>query len=66
MVAGIACVAGLYFLFEAAGAYAAEYLLPAAQMQAQQVDLAEPGSPAEEILSRVSLSPLWGEAKADV
>ena len=48
------------------GAYAAEYHPPAAQSQAQQVDLAESGSPAEEILSRVSLSPLWDETKADV
>ena len=66
VLAAIAVLAGLYFLIESAGAYAAEYHPPAAQIQAQQVDLAESGSPAEEILSRVSLSPLWDETKADV
>ena len=66
VLAAIAVLAGLYFLIESTGAYAAEYHPPAAQIQAQQVDLAEPGSPAEEILSRVSLSPLWDETKADV
>ncbi len=66
VLAAIAVLAGLYFLIESAGAYAAEYHPPAAQSQAQQVDLTEPGSPAEEILSRVSLSPLWDETKADV
>ena len=66
VLAAIAVLAGLYFLIESTGAYAAEYHPPAAQSQAQQVDLTEPGSPAEEILSRVSLSPLWDETKADV
>ena len=56
VLAAIAVLAGLYFLIESTGAYAAEYHPPAAQSQAQQVDLAEPGSPAEEILSRVSFA----------
>ena len=46
VLAAIAVLAGLYFLIESAGAYAAEYHPPAAQSQAQQVDLAESGSPA--------------------